>query len=150
MDFNQGHANILIRSKAMFGSIWVDTGFKDEMLMLFPIMAAEYSADAADVLAQALMSATRFHASMNLWIDVQQPHIPEFVAAAIASCRAFGMRLVVTHYGACSHVPGEPLAGALITLVARASQTRQVWHPLAKRMVPSIRHLASSAGYRFA
>jgi hypothetical protein len=80
----------------MFGSTGLETGLDGEMLMPFPITTPQHAKDAAEVLGDTLMSATRFDAGMNLWIDVQLPHIPEFVSTAIEGCRAFGMRLVLT------------------------------------------------------
>lgn len=146
MGFNQQDANNLNRSKEMFGSIGMETGLPDEMVTLFPIKAAEYPENAADVLRDALMSAMRFDQSMNLWIDVQLPHIPGFVAEAIVDCSGTGLRLVLTHEGASSHAPGEPLSAALVEAIARASESRQVWHPLAKRMVNSIKRQLGEAG----
>jgi len=139
MGYNNQDAYNLNRAQEMFGSTGLETGLDDEMLMLFPITSSQHDKDAADVLTNALMSATRFDAGMNLWIDVQLPHIPEFVGAAIEGCRAFGMRLVLTHGTACSHPPGEPLARPLVEAIARASVSRKVWHPIAKRLVPSTR-----------
>lgn len=145
MGYNHQDSYNLNRAQKMFGSTGMETGLLDEMLTLFPITAAEYGEDAAKVLTEALMSATRFDESMNLWIDVRLPYIPEFVGAAIEGCRGFGLRLVVTHDGACSHPPGAALADALVETIARASASRRVWHPIAKQLVPSIRHLAAKS-----
>jgi cell wall assembly regulator SMI1 len=145
MGYNQEDAYNLNRAKETFGMQGMDTDLPDEMLSHFPITAAEYGQDAADLLTQALMSATRFDESMNLWIDVQQAHIPSFVSEAIVNCRGFGLRLVVTHGEASSHAPGAQLSTSLIDAIAQASATRQVWHPVAKRLVPSIKYLAGSS-----
>lgn len=145
MGYNSQDAYNLNRAQKMFGSTGMGIGLPDEMLMLFPITTAEHDEDAASALTEALMSATRFEEGMNLWIDVRLPYIPEFVSAAIESCCGFGLRLVVTHDGACSHPPGAALSGALIEQIARASVSRQVWHPIAKRLVPSIKHLTAKS-----
>lgn len=145
MGYSQQDAHNLNRSQDMFGSIGMETGQPGQMLTLFPIASASYADDAAEVLSEALMSATRLDQDMNVWIDVRQPHIPEFVGKAIANCSGFGLRLVLTHNSACSHAPGEPLSAALVNAIACASDTAQVWHPLARRMVGSIRHLAGGA-----
>lgn len=144
MGYNQEDAYNLNRAKETFGMQGIDTDLPDEMLTRFPITAADYGQEAADLLTQALMSATRFDESMNLWIDVQQPHIPGFVSEAIVNCRGFGLRLVLTHGDACSHSPGARLSTPLIDAIAQASASRQLWHPVAKRMVPSIKYLAGS------
>jgi hypothetical protein len=144
MGYNQQDANNLNRAQAMFGSTGVKTGQNSEMLTVFPITAPAYGNDATDVLAQALMSATRFSEDMTVWIDVRLSHIPEFVGAAIAACVGFGLRLVVTHGAACSHPPGEPLSAPLLEAIARASVTRQVWHPVAQHLVPSIKHAVTT------
>lgn len=139
MGFNQQDAVNLNRSQDMFGSIGIETEELDEMLMLFPITATTYPDDADDVLREALMSAMRIDQAMNVWIDVRLPAIPAFVVAAIEGCQGFGLRLVVTHGTRCSHPPGEPLANDLLRVIARASVTRDVWHPVAKQRVRSIK-----------
>ena len=139
MSFTRQDADNLNRSREMFGSIGVETDQHDELITLFPITATTYPVDAVDVLREGLMSAMRFDEGMHVWIDVRQPSIPAFVAAAIEGCQGFGLRLVLTHGAACSHPPGEALPTGLLETIARASDSRQVWHPIAKRRVRSIK-----------
>ncbi|WP_395398608.1 hypothetical protein ACHMW6_00255 (plasmid) [Pseudoduganella sp. UC29_106] len=140
MAFNQDDAFNLNRAAALFGSIGLDTDEDDEMLTWFPIKRHDYGEDAANVLAEALMSATRFDQSMNTWIEIQCDTIPVFVERAIDGCAGFGLRLVVTHKDASSHRPGELLATGLQGIIARASDRRPLWHPVAKKIVESIHY----------
>lgn len=137
MGFNQQDAHNLNASQNLFGSIGMLTGDPEEQLTWFPIKQQNYGDKAAEVLGEALMSSMRFDQSMNAWIDVQCDTIPSFVEEAVNRCAGYALRLVVTHKNACSHDPGDPLPSTLYRAIVAASDTRPVWHPVAKKLVDS-------------
>ena len=95
----------------------------------------------AKTLADELMYAARFFnhgSSTTVWIEVVAKHLPSFLEQAIERFRGFGIGLVVTHAGACSHSPGPLLPVNLRQRISDVNRSGQIWHPLAKVMVNSM------------
>lgn len=94
--------------------------------------------ETAHTLAKELMDAARFFNSgdsTTVWADVVTKQMPLYVGQALELFPSFGIGLVVTHGGACSHSPGPLLSSELRQRVDSVSRDGRVWHPLAKRLV---------------
>jgi hypothetical protein len=139
MGYNSEDSYNLNRASAMFGSKGMTTGHNGQMLIVFPISKDDYGDDGVTVLSKAMMSAVRFDEDVTVWINVQLSYIPTFVSEAIIACSGFSMRLVVTDGSACSHAPGAPLAQGLQAAIENVSDSREVWHPIERKLVPSIK-----------
>lgn len=97
--------------------------------------------ETANTLANELMDAARFfnHGdSTTVWIDVVTKQFPPYVDRALERFASFGMGLVVTHGGACSHSPGPLLSSELRQRIASVSRNGWIWHPLAKTLVEAM------------
>lgn len=143
MGFNQTDAHHLNQAKEMFGATIIDSGNPDIYLTRFPIQTPSFGStplnDPAVVLANGMMASMRFDQDMHLWVDVSTPSIPSFIEQAIVRCRSCALRLVVTHLGASSHAPGNPINPAIKDAVQKAQTSAQVWHPIARKFVPALR-----------
>jgi hypothetical protein len=140
MSYNQQDAHNLNVCKTLFGTDTDTVGGAGELLYHVPLKRFVYDADAATILADGLMSATRYDQDVYCWLDVQTSHLPEIVPAALEQCAGFGLRLVITHNDKCSHGPGKRFPLPLMKLLAAASTSADTWHPILEKMVPSMKN----------
>lgn len=140
MSYNQQDAHNLNVCKNLFDTVTDTVGNAGELLYHVPLKKFVYDTDAAAILADGLMSATRYDQDVYCWLDVQASHVPEIVATALERCAGFGLRLVVTHDDKCSHGPGKRFPLPLMKLIAGASNSGETWHPIRQKMVPSMKN----------
>lgn len=140
MSFNQQDEHNLNVCKTLFGTNTDTVGGAGEFLYHVPLRQFVYDPEAATILANGLMSATRYDQKIYCWIDVQASHLPDIVTAALKRCAGFGLRLVITHNDKCSHGPSKRFPLPLMKLLAAASNSADIWHPILERMVPSMKN----------
>lgn len=140
MSFNQIDTHNMKLAQSTFGSEMHSVNEDRMMLYRVPITQYAFPANASEILADSLMSATRLDQDVTCWIDVQTPHLPDFIEPSLLACAGFGLRLVITHHAGSSHGPGQRLPLHIMKAVAEASSNQDLWNPFANRMVPNMKY----------
>lgn len=138
MSFNDTDISNWTRVVEIFGAIEIEIDDDSERVVFIPIRANVFDRNIAVILAEGMRSITRIDENVNIWIDVQGDEIPPYVEEAIRLCGGSALKVVLTHDNASSHAPGELLSEALVELISKSAAPGFVWHPFAKKLVPSL------------
>ncbi|MFC3461536.1 hypothetical protein [Massilia haematophila] len=138
MSFNDTDISNWARVVEIFGAIEIEIDDDSERVVFVPIRANIFDRNIAVILAEGMRSITRIDENVNIWIDVQDEEVPVYVKEAIGLCGGSALRIVLTHDNASSHAPGERLSAELIDSISKSAAPGFVWHPFAKKLVPSL------------
>lgn len=133
--------SIALKKASDSGLIYERQDIEQEPMKIFFVVrlgdALYKNVDAAKILAGGLEALARFYIDSQIHLNIETENTPEFAIKAIDSLRGFGMPLIVTHNGKCSHKPSEPLEERLQLAVAKVACDGFIWHPIEKKLVNS-------------
>lgn len=138
MSFNDTDISNWARVVEIFGALEIEIDDDSQRVVFVPIRANVFDRAAGVILAEGLRSITRIDEDVHVWMDVQGDEIPAYVEDAIRLCSGSALKVILTHDDASSHPPGKGLSPGLVDLLRKTAAPGYVWHPFAKKLVPSL------------